>query len=105
MTNDQTCRVCSRVHGVDGWNPRHQPVLGDNPTGTLPQKDKPRPDVTPGVAAAISAWPFDPVLRQALMDAGIITPQMLRDAEEKIRAVTANLTAPLSGVEVRDGAD
>jgi hypothetical protein len=34
-------------------------------------------------------WPHDPVLRQALIDLGIITPQNLRDAEEKIRAVTA----------------
>jgi hypothetical protein len=33
-------------------------------------------------------WPFDPVLRQALIDKGIITPDDLTDAEKKIRAVT-----------------
>jgi hypothetical protein len=34
-------------------------------------------------------WPHDPVLRQALIDLGIVTSQNLRDAEDKIRAVTA----------------
>lgn len=38
------------------------------------------------------ALPFDPVLRQALIDVGVITPQHLRDAEEKIQAVTASFT-------------
>lgn len=88
-TPDETCRMCGRVHGVDGWNPRHKPVYGDGGESLPSKNDKPRPDTTPGVAAAVSPWPFDPVLRQALMDAGIITPQMLRDAEEKIRAVTS----------------
>ena len=34
------------------------------------------------------AWPFDPVLRQALIDKGVLTPQDLKDAEEKILFVT-----------------
>lgn len=34
------------------------------------------------------AYPIDPVLRQALVDAGVITPQDLRNAEEKIQAIT-----------------
>lgn len=34
------------------------------------------------------AMPFDPVLRQALIDAGVLTPQQLQDAEDKIRAIT-----------------
>lgn len=37
----------------------------------------------------LSPWPFDPVLRQALVDKGIVTPQDLIDAENKIRAVTS----------------
>lgn len=36
-----------------------------------------------------SRWPFDPVLRQALINKGVLTPQDLRDAEEQIRSVTA----------------
>lgn len=35
---------------------------------------------------------FDPVLRQALIDKGILTPQDLRDAEDKIAAVTNAFT-------------
>jgi hypothetical protein len=83
--NDGTCRVCNKMHGVDGWDPQHQPVFGDNPTGTLPKKQKERP----APSAAMSPWPFDPVLRQALIDKGVLAPQDLRDAEEKIRAVTS----------------
>lgn len=35
------------------------------------------------------AWPFDPVLRQALVDKGIITADDLRDAERKIKDMSA----------------
>jgi hypothetical protein len=35
-------------------------------------------------------WPFDPVLRQALIDKGVITPDDLTRAEATIRAVTDN---------------
>jgi hypothetical protein len=50
-------------------------------------------------AAAIPSMPFDPVLRQALIDKGILTVQDLRDAEEKIRAVTSMMM----GGEPNDG--
>jgi hypothetical protein len=36
--------------------------------------------------------PFDPVLRMALIDKGIITPDDLRTAEEKIHATTIAVT-------------
>ena len=42
-------------------------------------------------------WPFDPVLRQALIDKGVLTPEDLRDAEDKIRAVTAQFTGITEG--------
>jgi hypothetical protein len=35
------------------------------------------------------AYPFDPILRQALIDKGVITPQDLKDAQAKIEVVTA----------------
>lgn len=42
------------------------------------------------VAEPLSApWPFDPVLRQALINKGVLTPDDLRDAEAQIKAVTA----------------
>jgi hypothetical protein len=83
--------MCKQVHGVDGWNPRHAPVLDGGGESLPKKKDK----ETVPVQATVSAWPFDPVLRQALIDKGVLVPQDLRDAEEKIRAVTsATMGAP-----------
>jgi hypothetical protein len=93
--NDNTCRMCNRVHGVDGWNPRHPSVTGDGSSGALPQKDKKVQDPPP----AASAWPFDPVLRQALIDKGVLTPQDLVDATAKISAVTS---ATMGGLRATD---
>lgn len=45
-----------------------------------------------------SRWPFDPVLRQALINKGVLTPQDLRDAEEQIRSITAQFES-----EARNG--
>jgi hypothetical protein len=85
MTNPNECTMCRREHGVDGWDPRHQPVLADGAGESLPKKEKQqRP-----TQVAVSPWPFDPVLRQALMDKGVLVPQDLRDAEDKIRAITS----------------
>jgi hypothetical protein len=39
--------------------------------------------------------PFDPVLRQALIDAGVLTPQQLRDAEDKIRSITGQFESQM----------
>jgi len=91
-TPDRTCTMCRRVHGVNGWNPRHQSVYAGDSGESLPRKDDTdQPlDASPGVG--ISAYPFDPVLRQALVDKGILTPQDLRDAQEKIEAITGVVT-------------
>jgi hypothetical protein len=92
MTTNDVCSMCKRVHGVDVWNPQHAPVL-DGGGESLPKKDRKRPPAA--AQAAVSPWPFDPVLRQALIDKGVLTPQDLRDAEDKIRAVTsATMGAP-----------
>jgi len=40
----------------------------------------------------IGQWPFDPVLRQALIDKGIITPEDLAAAQAKIQAITGVVT-------------
>lgn len=36
-------------------------------------------------------FPFDPVLRQALVDKGILTPDDLKNAEAKIRMITGEM--------------
>jgi hypothetical protein len=47
-----------------------------------------------------SSMPFDPVLRQALVDKGVLTVEDLRAAEEKIRAISG-----MFNQEVTRGAD
>lgn len=38
-----------------------------------------------------SPWPFDPVLRQALVDKGVLTVEDLQEAETKIRTITSTV--------------
>lgn len=103
-TNEQgekMCWTCGKSHeqlAREGVIPRHP--FNDGTMGASETFGKRLPDGsrTPaggevGVAAAETTWPFDPVLRQALIDKGVLTPEDLRDAEAKIRAVTAQFQA------------
>lgn len=88
---DAVCETCHKPHPwPDGTTPRHPFKRGHLSTistfGPIGGRQKPR-DESPVVVRAMP-WPFDPVLRQALIDKGILTPQDLTDAEAKIRAVT-----------------
>ena len=99
-TDDDRCTTCQNTRL---WHRENNPSHPFN-DGSLPasatfgrrrkdgQGNAPAPDAIP----QHSPWPFDPVLRQALMDKGVLVPQDLRDAEEKIRATTASLL-PISG--------
>lgn len=93
------CHTCGRRH-TDDFQPRHPFNDGSVPASATfghrapdgvrrhrsgPQRGAEGPQNVDPIAVA----PFDPVLRQALVDKGILTPQDLRDAEEKIRAVTS----------------
>jgi len=57
---------------------------------------------TPNPPTPMPAYPFDPILRQALIDKGVITPQDLADAQAKIEVVTAVFKTPLMRSEVID---
>lgn len=89
-TKSDVCHTCSQPHPwPDGTTPKHPFNDGSLAgSGVLTA-----PKVNPVVQPTLSPWPFDPVLRQALIDKGAITPQDLRDAEEKIRAVTQAVTS------------
>ncbi len=89
-SDDPTCATCGRPHGGD-YQPRH-PFRSE---GSALVWEPPKGDVT----AKPSRFPIDPVLRQALVDRGVITPQDLKDAEAKIQAVTGVFQDA-----VRDGA-
>lgn len=100
MTNDfqgeLVCHTCGKSHeqlareGVTPKHPFNDGSLSASETFGARRADGTRtpPGVDVGVAAMETTWPFDPVLRQALMDKGVLTPDDLRNAEAKIRMVT-----------------
>lgn len=78
------CRTCGQPHPYpDGLMPRHPFNDGSlSVTEVFGLKKKP-------TEIREAPWPFDPVLRQALINLGVITPEDLNQAESQIRAVTA----------------
>lgn len=96
------CRTCGRFHDEPGYEPVHAFNNGSlSPSETFGKKGpdgvrRPRVGVNAtGTNSEVTElpWPFDPVLRQALIDKGIITPMDLVNAEMKIRAVTQSMDA------------
>lgn len=92
----ENCRTCGENHDdltARGVVPKHPFNDGSVPFKTTFGNRTPRDDrkmAENGPQGAVrGSWSFDPVLRQAILDKGLITAQDLRDAEEKIRAVTA----------------
>lgn len=82
MADDEICVTCQRPHGVDGYKPRHPFRRKDEPANLNPSKGNGRG------APVYNRFPFDPVLRQALIDKGVLTVDDLRDAEAKILVTT-----------------
>jgi hypothetical protein len=80
--NNELCKTCGRAH-TPGYNPQH-PFNNGSRSG----KDVFFAAVEDAVAVEQTSMPFDPVLRQALIDKGVLTVEDLRNAEAKIRAVT-----------------
>jgi hypothetical protein len=102
--NDQgekMCWTCGKSHEQltrEGVVPRHPFNDGSLPASETFGKRLPDGSRTPaggqvGVAAVETTWPFDPVLRQALINKGVLTPEDLHAAEAQIRAVTAQFNA------------
>jgi hypothetical protein len=86
------CRTC----GKDAkWHRDNSPIHAFNggsvPTSQTFSPPEPQQGVDVQVSPPLHGM-FDPVLRQALVDKGIITPDDLRAAEDKIRAVTNTFT-------------
>lgn len=94
-TDPDKCDICDQTHPwPDGTMPKH-PFSNGEPGSTafLGRRDQRRePSPQRGSEAARlsqrAAYPIDPVLRQALVDKGVLTPQDLKDAEDKIQAIT-----------------
>lgn len=92
MTTEE-CRTCGKPHPYpDGMVPKHPFNDGSIGASETFGKRLASGDRTPAgigtVEVVEAAWPFDPVLRQALITKGVIAPDDLKAAEAQIRAVT-----------------
>jgi hypothetical protein len=91
------CTTCSNTWTWHQANEtRHEFNDGTLPASKTFGKKLPDGSRTPGTTPPVveeARWPFDPVLRQALIDKGVITPDDLTRAEATIRAVTDNFNA------------
>ena len=94
MVND-VCAVCGQTRGWHTDNrPRHQfKSVNDGLMDSAP---------TPtGRGIKHVTMPFDPVLRMALIDKGIITTDDLDAADAKIRHLTQGLDGGSHGGQIR----
>jgi hypothetical protein len=80
------CQTCNHL-GPDGHNFRHPftPLGGMAPPLQTPA------DPTPTGTGVPAPWPFDPVLRMALITKGVLTVDDLRKAEDTIRATNGQV--------------
>lgn len=99
-TNNQgekMCWTCGKSHEQltrEGVLPRHP--FNDGTANTSETFGRKLPDGSRTAPGGVNApatveqmsWPFDPVLRQALVDKGVLTVEDLKDAEGKIRMIT-----------------
>jgi hypothetical protein len=84
-----TCITCnnSGVGDPRQWHAGYQhPFRGVGDTRRWNRPSEPASDEKPDVSMVTG--PHDPVLRQALIDKGVLTPDDLRDAQAKILMVS-----------------
>lgn len=102
-----TCVTCGKSgHPADkaAWHPFHHPVKveGDQEVPNIFKKQGPSQGGQNGaetqVSVVQSSMPFDPVLRQALIAKGVLTPDDLREAEKAIFAITGVMTQGVQDV-------
>lgn len=104
---DDVCQTCSQTRKWHQDQPegavRHEFNDGSIPvSATFGRKDRrqrPGEERTVQGRVEVQPWPLDPVLRQALINKGVITPDDLRHAEAQIRAVTGQVTGVHDGEE------
>jgi hypothetical protein len=88
-TENDRCTSCGRTREWHRENtPRHAFTTDNGPLRAPVDRT---PDIVNGRGIRPTSTPFDPVLRMALIDAGIITTDQLDAAEKKIRYLTGGL--------------
>jgi hypothetical protein len=99
-----TCHTCGHTkQWHEDKQPRHP--FNDGQSGSTSFLTRQKGNATGnngGGTPSAAAYPIDPVLRTALINKGVITPQDLRDAEELIQATTAIFEASVKESR-RDG--
>lgn len=80
-----TCRTCNKS-GKRGdeanWHPYRHPIISMGESSPAPDS------LVPEDVHSAAPFPFDPVLRQALVDKGVISVEDLIEADKKIRMVS-----------------
>jgi hypothetical protein len=98
--SDEGCQICTSPESDhDGVKIRHTFTMPGQRIDTSQFTPKRRErtasndDASQRVfsAQSVSQKPFDPVLRIALVDAGVLTVQQIEDAERKIALMTADV--------------
>ena len=103
--SEDLCTTCNKPHPwPDGTTPVHPFNNGSLPMSATfgkPRADGPRGSSAPASDATVqeAVWPFDPVLRTALINKGIITPDDLSAAERHIRVVSGMVLGGQHGQE------
>lgn len=110
---ESNCVTCGGPHPTaQGFMPKHpfndgslsvSATFGKRRADGSTQPPKPSQDGSERASERpphmLSAFPFDPVVRQALVDKGILTPEDLREAERKIQLVTSIFEGRTDGGE------
>jgi hypothetical protein len=99
----QTCVTCNNSGEGDprDWHYFQHPFRGAGDTrGSSSPFSRPESDEQ---AATVVRGPFDPVLRQALIDKGVLTVDDLRNAEAKILVVSGEFHAAVREAMSDDG--
>jgi hypothetical protein len=105
QSSEPLCQTCQHTRE---WHDEHRPRHRFNPTGTLSLHEVESAPEAPAVSILSSQ--NDPVLRQALIDRGIISPEDLAEAQRKIEAIVGSLLKGMTndgtrGSAVRSGAE
>lgn len=107
----QICKIPRRDHQgrVHAFAPQGAPVdvsqFARKRPGALSRDDDATPtEQIPTDDLSVSPQPFDPVLRMALIDKGIITPDDLVQAQRKIAVFTRTVTGGMANAGTGEGA-
>lgn len=102
-----TCITCNRSGEGDPreWHVAQHPFRSaDDARAGVGWKGPSEPRRDDNTTIRPPRYPFDPVLRQALIDKGVLTPDDLRDAEAKILVVSGQFQDAVREAMKDDGA-